>query len=149
MSHGSCAHEMTRALTTHVLHGLVPPLGRITGDVTKRRESAMKYLPERILLACMLSGLAATAIAQTAVPAQPEPTDLRAADAANDVYSHFPCVQDTGSRIQRVRQTPSDTTRAVDCATSSPGRTYSRRDIERTGAFDMAQALRELDPSIH
>ncbi len=109
----------------------------------------MKSFSQRILLTCLLSGLAATAIAQTAVTPQPEPTDLRAADAANDVYSHLPCVQDTGSRIHRVRHTPSSDTRPVDCATSSPGRTYSRRDIERTGAFDMAQALRELDPSIH
>jgi hypothetical protein len=109
----------------------------------------MKSISERIFLACLLSGLAATANAQTVVSAQPESTDLRAADAANDVYSNSLCVQDTGSRIHRARQVPSDSTRSVDCATSSPGRTYSRRDIERTGAFDMAQALRELDPSIH
>ncbi len=109
----------------------------------------MKSIPQRILFACLLGGLAATATAQTTVSARPEPTDLRAADAANDVYSDLPCVQVTGSRIQRARQVPSNTTRPVDCATSSPGHTYSRRDIERTGAFDMAQALRELDPSIH
>ena len=109
----------------------------------------MKSISQRIVLACMLSGLATTAIAQTVVTAHPEPTDLLAADAANDVYSHSLCVQDTGSRIRRARPAPSNTTRPVDCATSSPGRTYSRRDIERTGAFDMAQALRELDPSIH
>ncbi len=109
----------------------------------------MKSISQRILFACLLSGLAATASAQTAVPAQPEPTDLRAANAANDVYSNTLCVQDTGSRIRRARPAPSNTTRPVDCATSSPARTYSRRDIERTGAFDMAQALRELDPSIH
>jgi hypothetical protein len=127
----------------------MPPLGAYKRYVTKRWESAMKSIPERILLACLLSGLAATAIAQTAVSAQPEPTDLRAADAANDVYSHSLCVQDTGSRIRRARPAPSNTTRPVDCATSSPGRTYSRRDVERTGALDMAQALRELDPSIH
>jgi hypothetical protein len=117
-------------------------------DGTKRRESVMKSISQRILLACLLSGVAATAIAQTVV-ATHEPTDLLAADAANDVYSHSLCVQDTGSRIRRARPAPSNSTRAVDCATSSPGRTYSRRDIERTGAFDMAQALRELDPSIH
>ncbi|MEO6138550.1 MAG: hypothetical protein ABIP11_07805 [Luteimonas sp.] len=109
----------------------------------------MKSISKRILLACLLGGLAATAIAQTTVSARAEPTDLRAADAANDVYSHLPCVQDTGSRIHRARQLTSASTRPVDCATSSPGRTYSRHDIERTGATDMSQALRELDPSIH
>lgn len=109
----------------------------------------MKSIPVRILLACLLSGLAAAAIAQTAVSAQPEPTDVRAENAANDVYSQSLCLQDTGSLIHRARPAPSNTTRAVDCATSSPGRSYSRRDIEATGAFDMAQALRELDPSIH
>lgn len=109
----------------------------------------MNSISQRILLAALLSGFAVTAAAQTAAAARADPTDLRASDAANDVYSHLPCVQDTGSRIHRVRQAPSATTRPVDCATSSPGRTYSRRDVERTGAFDMAQALRELDPSIH
>ncbi len=109
----------------------------------------MKFISQRILLTCLMSGLTATAIAQTTVAPHPQPTDLRAADAANDVYSHLVCVQDTGSRIHRARQATSNSTRSVDCATSSPGRTYSRRDIERTGAFDMAQALRELDPSIH
>ncbi len=110
----------------------------------------MKSIPQRILLTCLLGGLAAAAGAQSPVATHPDPTDLRASDAANDVYSHSLCVQDTGSRIYRAaRQVPSDSTRSVDCATSSPGRTYSRRDIERTGAVDMAQALRELDPSIH
>ena len=109
----------------------------------------MKSISQRILLGCLLSGLGATAVAQTAVTPHPESAGLRVADAVNDADSHSFCVQDTGSRIRRPRSAPSDTTRPVDCATSSPGRTYSRRDIERTGAFDLAQALRELDPSIH
>lgn len=106
----------------------------------------MKSIPQRMLLACLLSGVAATAIAQTALTAHPEPTDLRTAEGAD---SHSFCVQETGSRIHRLRQTPSNSTRPVDCATSYPGRSYSRRDIERTGELDIAQALRKLDPSIH
>jgi len=106
-------------------------------------------LSRGLLLACLLTGLASVASAQTAVTANSGSVDLRAEDAANDVYSHSLCVQDTGTRIHRARPAPASTTRPVDCATSSPGRTYSRRDIERTGAFDTAQALRQLDPAIH
>jgi hypothetical protein len=29
-----------------------------------------------------------------------------------------------------------------------PGRTYTREDIEHTGAIDVADALQKLDPSI-
>ena len=106
-------------------------------------------LPTRVLLGCLLAGLASTALAQTAVTTSSASVDLRAEDAANDADSHSLCVRETGTMIHRFRQAPPATTRAVDCATSSPGRSYSRRDIERTGAFDTAQALRELDPSIH
>lgn len=109
----------------------------------------MKSLSQRIVFACLLSGLGGTAIAQAAVSAQHERSDLRSANVANDLNSHSVCVQETGSRIPRVRQTSSDTLRSVDCVTSSPGRSYSRNDIESTGEVDIGQALRKLDPSIH
>ena len=47
------------------------------------------------------------------------------------------CVNDTGSRIQR---------KPEDCR--GPGRTYSDEDLERTGQFNAADALRRLDPSL-
>ena len=49
-----------------------------------------------------------------------------------------PCSADTGSRI---------TLRPGQCSTT-PVRTYSNKDIERTGQTDLADALQMLDPSI-
>jgi hypothetical protein len=53
----------------------------------------------------------------------------------------------SGSMLNRKVNTTS--ARAVDCASFSPGRTYSNQDINRTGAQTTAEALRRLDPAIH
>jgi hypothetical protein len=47
------------------------------------------------------------------------------------------CVRETGSRIK---------VKEKDCI--GPGRTYSRDELDNTGAFDTAEALRKVDPSI-
>lgn len=47
------------------------------------------------------------------------------------------CPDATATRIKRPRAT---------C--SSPGRVYSREDLERTGAMTAGEALSKLDPSI-
>jgi hypothetical protein len=49
-----------------------------------------------------------------------------------------PCPQDSASRIPM---------RPGECS-SSPGRTYSDKDMERTGQTDVGDALQMLDPSI-
>ena len=59
------------------------------------------------------------------------------------------CLQQTGSRItagqnRRARKAG----KPEECA-SAFGRAYDREDIERTGATDVKQALRMLDPSIY
>lgn len=48
------------------------------------------------------------------------------------------CPQSTGSRIKR----PDN-----DCV-PVPGRSYTRDDLERTGAVDTSEALRRLDPAL-
>ncbi len=54
--------------------------------------------------------------------------------AANPPAS--PCLQDTGSRLPAAG------------ATCLPGRSYSKNDIDNTGATTAGGALRLLDPSI-
>jgi hypothetical protein len=49
-----------------------------------------------------------------------------------------PCPQDSASRIPM---------RPGECS-SSPGRTYSNQDMERTGQTNVGDALQLLDPSI-
>lgn len=51
--------------------------------------------------------------------------------------SQIGCTGDTGSRIQRKED---------ECR--GPGRTYSQEELERTGQFNAADALKRLDPSI-
>jgi len=64
----------------------------------------------------------------TTTPARP---DSRTAAAAS-------CPQNTASRIPM---------RPGDCS-STPGRTYSNEEIERTGQTNVGEALQMLDPSI-
>ena len=56
------------------------------------------------------------------------------------------CMHETGSHLRAITKSHNES--AVECA-SAPGRSYSREDIERTGAITTADALRRLDPSIH
>jgi len=58
--------------------------------------------------------------------------------AANQkTLSQIGCTGDTGSRIQR---------KEGECR--GPGRTYSQDELERTGPFNTADALKRLDPTI-
>lgn len=67
------------------------------------------------------------------------PADSRVANlkSARDPDMH--CVVDTASRIQR----PAD-----KACSATPGTTYSHQELESTGRFDAADALRQLDPRI-
>ncbi|WP_159016342.1 hypothetical protein [Cognatiluteimonas profundi] len=102
---------------------------------------------KRILFASLLCGLAFAAAAQQPPFAQaPEPHELKAADAKNQATNPF-CLQETGSLITKAHNQRVKSDADKRCA-PVPGRVWSRRDIERTG-LDMADALRQLDPSIH
>jgi hypothetical protein len=60
-----------------------------------------------------------------------------AADAARAPAS-VTCMHDTGTRLKL---------RPNECS-SSPGRSYTRTDIDRTGQITASGALRLLDPSV-
>ena len=101
---------------------------------------------------CMLFALGASAaFAQSDTPANgDEKIKVEASDAdraaANDAADKF-CLRQTGSHLHAiVKDGRKDS--AVQCV-NAPGRSYSRAEIERTGALTTAEALRRLDPSIH
>jgi hypothetical protein len=47
------------------------------------------------------------------------------------------CIKETGTRIKQ---------KEGECV--GPGRTYSREELDRTGSFSAAEALRKLDPAL-
>jgi hypothetical protein len=70
-----------------------------------------------------------TACAQT-------PSSEHIVSAANSYDSQ--CVK-TGTRIRLNDD---------ECAAAAPGRTYTQKDLEQTGAFSLSEALRKLDPRL-
>ena len=58
--------------------------------------------------------------------------NVTAAPAAKDY-----CIKETGTRIKQ---------KEGECV--GPGRTYSRDELDRTGAFSAAEALKRLDPAL-
>jgi hypothetical protein len=109
----------------------------------------------RLLLATALAGVAFAASAQS-VGTAVQPTiqdDLHSDVATRDVRDHT-CLRETGSiitaaqnrRAVREARARGDDKVTVRCA--DYGRAYTRDDIRRTGALDVADALRQLDPTI-
>lgn len=109
---------------------------------------------KRLALTATLLGLAFAASAQTTAPAEPaEPATPQAADAAPAQASANQdkadakeaedrnCLQYTGSRLIRADS------KGRKCANAT-GRSYSKEDIDRTGAVDLRDALRKLDPAV-
>lgn len=105
----------------------------------------------------------AAAVGVMTVPAMAaEPTSKPPDSARARVDSERPhCLRDTGSRIvsahnervrREARRSHRDTTEpgaaAARCV-SAHGRVYSREDLDSTGAIDLGDALRQLDPGIH
>ena len=109
---------------------------------------------KRLVLTSLLAGFAFAASAQS-VGTTVQPTvqdDLRSDVATRDVRDHN-CLRETGSlittsqnqRTLRRARAQKDVTVEVKCA--GYGRAYTQDDIRRTGAVNMADALRQLDPS--
>ena len=105
-----------------------------------------------VLFASTLCALAFSVGAQNvAVSASAEAE----ADSANsndrDAVSDHTCLRQTGSRIIASANARADARKdkAKRQCTGAPGRSYSREDIDRTGAVDLADALRRLDPSVN
>ena len=110
---------------------------------------------KRLLLFAVLSCLALVANAQGQVDAPvppveqqavvtdaeavaPEATEQAAARELNDRH----CLKHTGTRIS-----PRADRNGRKCA-NAVGRAYNRDDLDRTGAVDLAEALRLLDPAV-
>jgi hypothetical protein len=71
---------------------------------------------------------------------------------ADEHATHPFCLRSTGSRIAtRVRSSERDAGAGSDkrpeCLSAS-GRVYTKQDLDSTGAVDVAEALRRLDPAI-
>jgi hypothetical protein len=101
------------------------------------------------LAAALAFGLATAAVAapqnQNTPNQSTPPADQTAAAASNAPQSNSPikpgdrnCLRDTGSLIKP---------KPGQCLPVA-GRSYSKQDIDRTGARTTAGALRELDPSV-
>jgi len=109
---------------------------------------------KRLALTAALLGLVFAASAQTAAPApptdpqtaDPASTETSAkqdkADAKKDELADRNCLQYTGSRLIRADS------KGRKCANAT-GRSYSKEDIDRTGALDLRDAIRRLDPAVH
>lgn len=111
---------------------------------------------KRLLLASLLAGVAFAASAQS-VGTTVQPTvqdDVHSDVATRDVRDHS-CLRETGSlittaqnkRAMREARARGEATVEVKC--SAYGRAYTQGDIRRTGALDLGQALRDLDPGLH
>lgn len=105
----------------------------------------------RIPLFAFVFGLAFAASAQTATPAATQdevsanpavPADADKLMEAKKEMADGNCLKQTGSRI-----TPRADKHGRKCV-NAPGRAYSKEDLDRTGATDLADALRRLDPSV-
>jgi len=111
---------------------------------------------KRLALTATLLGLAFAASAQTAAPTAAEPADPQTTDAApadasakqgkadakKDELADRNCLKYTGSRLIRADS------KGRKCANAT-GRSYSKDDIDRTGALDLRDAIRRLDPAVH
>lgn len=110
---------------------------------------------KRLVLFPALLGLAFVATAQTSAPVPVEPatpqqssTPAAAATApqkysARDDIADRNCLKQTGSHLAPVADRKGRT-----CVNAS-GRAYDRKAIDRTGATDLKDALRKLDPAVH
>ena len=111
---------------------------------------------KRLLLASLLAGVAFAASAQS-VGTTVQPTvqdDIHSDVATRDVRDHT-CLRETGSLIataqnkRAMRQARANGDATVEVKCSAYGRAFTQDDIRRTGAVDLADALRNLDPAAH
>lgn len=108
---------------------------------------------KRLLLASLLCGFAWVASAQSVTISGEigDQTTLR--DAETNARANPMCLRETGSRIVAAKNTRQGSRPvAADSpdrrCVSAHGRVYTRDDIDRAGAIDLADALRRLDTSI-
>ena len=112
---------------------------------------------KRLALTAALLSLAFAASAQIAAPAAADPAAPQTAAPAEtsaetlahqnkadakDEAADRNCLKHTGSRLIRADS------KGRKCAIAA-GRAYNRDDIDRTGAIDLKDAIRRLDPAVH
>lgn len=117
---------------------------------------------KRLVFSPLLLGLAFAAVAQTpaqvpvettapqaaTVPAsdaaQPAPKDevARKDGVARNEVSDRSCLKQTGSRLA-----PRPDSKGRKCVNAT-GRSYTKDDLDSTGAIDLKDALRRLDPAV-
>ncbi|WP_157489191.1 MULTISPECIES: hypothetical protein [unclassified Lysobacter] len=134
---------------------------------------------KRVLLASLLAACAFAASAQTTAPTQTtsghttagvttsaQTTSGQTTSARTDVSTQVRtdgtsgtqadtqskaevdrnCLRQTGTHI---RDRSASNGKGRKGCVAANGRVYTREDIDRTGQTDIAEALRQLDPSIH
>ena len=62
---------------------------------------------------------------------------------AKDEVSDRNCLKETGSRLA-----PRPDSKGRKCVNAT-GRSYTKGDMDSTGAIDLSDALRRLDPAVH
>ena len=109
-----------------------------------------------IILASALLFSCFVAQAQQVAPDAAVATQANAQPATQDKVADEPyCLRYTGSLIvahenrKNDRASAGATTKSKPKCNGSAGNSYSREDISRTGAIDLADALRNLDPAVH
>lgn len=117
---------------------------------------------KRLVFSPLLLGLAFAAVAQTPAPAPvettaPQASTVPASDAAQpaskdevarkdhvakDDVSDRSCLKETGSRLA-----PRPDSKGRKCINAT-GRAYTKEEMDSTGAIDLKDALRRLDPAV-
>lgn len=112
---------------------------------------------KRLVFSPLLLGLAFAAVAQTPAPVPvettaPQASTVPASDAARsaskdevaskDDVSDRSCLKETGSRLA-----PRPDSKGRKCINAT-GRAYTKDDLDSTGAIDLKDALRRLDPAV-
>jgi len=87
----------------------------------------------------LILGVIVAVVAFGCAAAQRSPADSRVANLKSAKDPDSRCVVDTASRIKRPADKPCGAT---------PGTSYSQQELEETGRFDAADALKQLDPRI-
>ncbi len=105
---------------------------------------------KRLLVFLIVAGFASIASAQSAPAGQGmEPGATAIGTKASDAsVRDRNCLRQTGSLITASENAQARREGKAEKCANAFGRAYTREDIERTGATDVAQALRMLDPSI-
>ncbi len=99
-------------------------------------------------------------LAQTpaGIPSTPSEAATDASEARDDMRERT-CIRYSGSRLTQIRNEQADAGERRGRSERNPrprascapvaGRAYTREDIDRVGAFGLADALRLLDPSVN